>query len=136
MPPNQYFLTVEEWSASWGFSVFFQFFQFFFGFFREISYIVDSMSGFGAYPVDLEAGNVSYIVSSANKNIEVAIYIQIDELFNENDGFCIFKMVNLVSKMMDFNNANVQGVPGFAFGLCRKEKLVRFKIKNDDLILQ
>lgn len=52
----------------------------------EISYIVDSMSGFGAYPVDLEAGNVSYIVSSANKNIE--------------------------------------GVPGFAFGICRKEKLV------------
>jgi 2-aminoethylphosphonate-pyruvate transaminase len=52
----------------------------------SISYIVDSMSGFGAYPVDLEAGNVSYIVSSANKNIE--------------------------------------GVPGFAFGLCRKDKLV------------
>ena len=52
----------------------------------KISYIVDSMSGFGAYPVDLEAGNVSYIVSSANKNIE--------------------------------------GVPGFAFGICRKDKLV------------
>ena len=52
----------------------------------NISYIVDSMSGFGAYPVDLEAGNVSYIVSSANKNIE--------------------------------------GVPGFAFGICRKDKLV------------
>jgi aspartate aminotransferase-like enzyme len=44
------------------------------------------MSGFGAYPVDLEAANVSYIVSSANKNIE--------------------------------------GVPGFAFALCRKEKLL------------
>ena len=52
----------------------------------NISFIVDSMSGFGAYPVDLEAGNVSYIVSSANKNIE--------------------------------------GVPGFAFGLCRHDKLV------------
>ena len=44
------------------------------------------MSGFGAYPVDLEAANVSYIVSSANKNIV--------------------------------------GVPGFAFALCRKEKLL------------
>lgn len=36
--------------------------------------------------MDLEAGNVSYIVSSANKNIE--------------------------------------GVPGFAFALCRKDKLL------------
>eukprot|EP00656_Telonema_subtile_P029241 TRINITY_DN32402_c0_g1_i1.p1 TRINITY_DN32402_c0_g1~~TRINITY_DN32402_c0_g1_i1.p1 ORF type:complete len:446 (+),score=139.77 TRINITY_DN32402_c0_g1_i1:129-1466(+) len=51
----------------------------------EISFFVDSMSGFGAYGVDLEAANVSYLVSSANKNIE--------------------------------------GVPGFAFALCRKHKL-------------
>lgn len=36
----------------------------------EISYIVDSMSGFGAYPVDMQASNVHYLVSSANKNIE------------------------------------------------------------------
>jgi 2-aminoethylphosphonate-pyruvate transaminase len=34
------------------------------------SFIVDSMSGFGAYEVALEESNVSYIVSSANKNIE------------------------------------------------------------------
>ena len=48
----------------------------------EISYFVDSMSAFGAYSVDLEAANVAYLVSSANKNIE--------------------------------------GVPGFAFALCRR----------------
>jgi 2-aminoethylphosphonate-pyruvate transaminase len=52
----------------------------------NVSFIVDSMSGFGAYEVDLEASNVAYIVSSANKNIE--------------------------------------GVPGFSFALCRKEKLL------------
>jgi len=34
------------------------------------SFFVDSMSGFGCYGVDLEAANVSYLVSSANKNIE------------------------------------------------------------------
>lgn len=51
----------------------------------SISFIVDSMSGFGAYGVELEASNVSYLVSSANKNIE--------------------------------------GVPGFAFALCRRDKL-------------
>jgi len=51
----------------------------------QISFIVDSMSGFGAYGVDLEAANVAYLVSSANKNIE--------------------------------------GVPGFAFALCRRERL-------------
>mmetsp|Transcript_108651 Transcript_108651/g.215757 ORF Transcript_108651/g.215757 Transcript_108651/m.215757 type:complete len:434 (+) Transcript_108651:42-1343(+) len=36
----------------------------------EISYIVDSMSGFGAYPVDMQACNIHYLVSSANKNLE------------------------------------------------------------------
>merc|ERR1712151_911921 len=36
----------------------------------EIDFFVDSMSGFGAYSIDLEKANVSYIVSSANKNIE------------------------------------------------------------------
>jgi len=51
----------------------------------SITFIVDSMSGFGAYPLDLEAGNIHYMVSSANKNIE--------------------------------------GVPGFAFAICRKDKL-------------
>merc|ERR1719414_1540645 len=35
-----------------------------------ISFIVDSMSGFGAYSVDMRASNVHYLVSSANKNIE------------------------------------------------------------------
>ena len=35
-----------------------------------ISYFVDSMSAFGAYGVDLEAANVSYLVSSANQNVE------------------------------------------------------------------
>lgn len=51
------------------------------------SFFVDSMSGFGCYGLDLEAANVSYLVSSANKNIE--------------------------------------GVPGFAFALCRKETFER-----------
>jgi len=36
----------------------------------DAMFIVDSMSGFGAYEVDLEKANVSYLVSSANKNIE------------------------------------------------------------------
>jgi 2-aminoethylphosphonate-pyruvate transaminase len=36
----------------------------------EITFIVDSMSGFGAYDVDVHADNVHYLVSSANKNIE------------------------------------------------------------------
>lgn len=49
------------------------------------SYFVDSMSAFGAVPVDLEGWGVDYLVSSANK--------------------CI------------------QGVPGFAFALCRRAAL-------------
>eukprot|EP00756_Hemistasia_phaeocysticola_P021403 Hpha_TRINITY_DN15772_c1_g5::TRINITY_DN15772_c1_g5_i1::g.41166::m.41166/K03430/phnW; 2-aminoethylphosphonate-pyruvate transaminase len=36
----------------------------------EAQFFVDSMSGFGAYDVDLEKANVSFLVSSANKNIE------------------------------------------------------------------
>ena len=34
------------------------------------AFIVDSMSGFGAYHVDVHKCNVDYLVSSANKNIE------------------------------------------------------------------
>lgn len=37
---------------------------------EKLTYIVDSMSGFGCYDVDLKKSNISYIVSSANKNIE------------------------------------------------------------------
>ncbi|KAH8073573.1 serine-pyruvate transaminase [Aureococcus anophagefferens] len=36
----------------------------------ELTFIVDSMSGFGCYAVDLEGSHVDYVVSSANKNIE------------------------------------------------------------------
>lgn len=36
----------------------------------NVRFFVDSMSGFGAYALDLEKANVAYIVSSANKNIE------------------------------------------------------------------
>jgi len=50
------------------------------------TYIVDSMSAFGAYDVDLKACGIDYLVSSANKNIE--------------------------------------GVPGFAFALCDRAKLL------------
>jgi len=50
------------------------------------SYIVDSMSAFGCYEVDMAASHVSYMVSSANKNIE--------------------------------------GVPGFAFAICRRDELL------------
>jgi 2-aminoethylphosphonate-pyruvate transaminase len=53
----------------------------------EVEFFVDSMSGFGCYDLDLERSNVSYLVSSANKNIE--------------------------------------GVPGFAFALCRRTALER-----------
>lgn len=35
-----------------------------------VGYIVDSMSAFGAYEVDMAADHVDYMVSSANKNIE------------------------------------------------------------------
>ena len=50
------------------------------------SYIVDSMSAFGAYEVDMGASHITYMVSSANKNIE--------------------------------------GVPGFAFAICRRDRLL------------
>lgn len=53
----------------------------------EVEFFVDSMSGFGCYDLDLEKANVSYLVSSANKNIE--------------------------------------GVPGFAFAICRRAALER-----------
>ena len=36
----------------------------------SLTYIVDSMSAFGAYPVNMKEDNVSYLVSSANKCIE------------------------------------------------------------------
>ena len=36
----------------------------------DVTYIVDSMSAFGAYPVNMKEDNVSYLVSSANKCIE------------------------------------------------------------------
>ncbi len=49
------------------------------------SLIVDSMSAFGAYPLDLRASNVHFLVSSSNKCIE--------------------------------------GVPGFSFALCARDRL-------------
>jgi len=49
-------------------------------------YIVDSMSGFGAIPISLRNGHITYMISSANKCIE--------------------------------------GVPGFAFVICKKQHLV------------
>jgi len=52
----------------------------------QAAYIVDSMSAFGAYEVDMVRSNVSYMVSSANKLIE--------------------------------------GVPGFAFAICNRERLL------------
>ena len=36
----------------------------------KITYIVDSMSAFGAYPVNLEKSNIHFLVSSSNKCIE------------------------------------------------------------------
>lgn len=50
------------------------------------SYFVDSMSAFGAVPVDVAACHIDFLVSSANKCIE--------------------------------------GVPGFAFAICRRETLL------------
>jgi len=52
---------------------------------RGASFIVDSMSAFGAYEVDMAKDHVDYLVSSANKNIE--------------------------------------GVPGFSFAICNRQKL-------------
>ena len=49
-------------------------------------FIVDSMSAFGAIPVSLRNGQITYIISSANKCIE--------------------------------------GVPGFAFIICKKQHLL------------
>ncbi len=37
---------------------------------RGLSYIVDAMSSFGAYPIDLETCGIDYLISSANKCIE------------------------------------------------------------------
>lgn len=34
------------------------------------SYIVDAMSSFGAYPIDLKSGGIDYLISSSNKCIE------------------------------------------------------------------
>eukprot|EP00947_MAST-08B_sp_MAST-8B-sp1_P001119 g1119.t1 len=36
----------------------------------DVEFIVDSMSGFGAYPVDMVKDNVSFLVSSSNKCVE------------------------------------------------------------------
>jgi len=36
----------------------------------DVTLIVDSMSGFGALPIDLIVGNIDYLVSSANKCLE------------------------------------------------------------------
>lgn len=36
----------------------------------KVSFIVDSMSGFGCYPVDMKVGHIDYLVSSSNKCIE------------------------------------------------------------------
>ena len=36
----------------------------------DVTLVVDSMSGFGALPIDLTAGNIDYLVSSANKCLE------------------------------------------------------------------
>lgn len=63
----------------------------------SISFIVDSMSGFGAYAVDMRAWNIHYLVSSANKNIE--------------------------------------GVPGFGFALCHRERLLKEGINARSLSL-
>lgn len=52
----------------------------------DCSLIVDSMSAFGAHPVDMRRSHVAYLVSSSNKTIE--------------------------------------GVPGFAFVLCNRQKLL------------
>lgn len=52
----------------------------------SVTFIVDSMSGFGAYDLTLKESHISFMVSSANKNIE--------------------------------------GVPGFAFALCDRAKLI------------
>lgn len=57
-----------------------------------MTYFVDSMSSFGAVPINLEESHIDFLVSSANKCIE--------------------------------------GVPGFAFALCRKKHLPTFKGKN------
>lgn len=51
----------------------------------SLTFIVDSMSGFGAYDVDVHASHVHFLVSSANKNIE--------------------------------------GIPGFAFALCHRDRM-------------
>lgn len=51
-----------------------------------LTFIVDSMSGFGAYSLDMKASNIHFLVSSANKNIE--------------------------------------GVPGFGFALCERQRLL------------
>lgn len=54
---------------------------------KNITFIVDSMSAFGAVEFDIYEDNVDFLVSSANKCIE--------------------------------------GVPGFAFAVCNKEKLLK-----------
>ena len=37
---------------------------------RDICYIVDSMSAFGCYDVDVAKSGIDFVVSSANKNLQ------------------------------------------------------------------
>ncbi|CAF1232334.1 unnamed protein product [Rotaria sp. Silwood1] len=60
-------------------------------------YIVDSMSGFGAIPVSLRNGHITYIISSANKCIE--------------------------------------GIPGFAFVICKRKHLLTCQGQARSLVL-
>eukprot|EP01029_Cantina_marsupialis_P029312 TRINITY_DN780090_c0_g1_i1.p1 TRINITY_DN780090_c0_g1~~TRINITY_DN780090_c0_g1_i1.p1 ORF type:complete len:403 (+),score=100.18 TRINITY_DN780090_c0_g1_i1:54-1262(+) len=58
----------------------------------ELVYIVDSMSAFGAYDVDMIDSKVDYLVSSANKNIEgvpgFAFVLAKRDLLEETKGNC------------------------------------------------
>jgi 2-aminoethylphosphonate-pyruvate transaminase len=84
------------------------------------TYIVDSMSAFGACDVDLAACKIDFLVSSANKNIEGTAHGY------SNPKPCIA----IPSPPPKWRACACSvccraGVPGFAFALCRREKLER-----------
>ena len=111
----------------------------------EAAYIVDSMSAFGAYEVDMVKSNVSYMVSSANKNIE-GVRRRLRSLARSparplgtrhtfdttrhhtlHGAFTTRLFAHSPARMRAhhiFPAPHVAQVPGFAFAICRRDKLL------------
>ena len=77
----------------------------------KAQYFVDAMSSFGAVPLNLE--HVDWVVSSANKCLQVELYLYMRRFGTSNNlQFCL-----TFSK----------GVPGFSYAICRSSVLASCK---------